>query len=247
MPILSGVIASSVGVPGAPTIGTVTISGTTATVPFTAPSDNGGSTITSYTAVSNPGGITGTLNQAGSGSITVAGLTGGTSYTFTVYATNAFGNGPSSSASNSVTAVAAGTAFVSVGFYNTYPGSEGRGANYTVSWSDDNSSWTTAWSGNSTAYSCGNTNSSGGGGSYGTHRYWRYVVGGATLNGHHPRCSKIYLKVSNGSQTNIKVYTSDNCSDGGGIPGLDQPSTIVFDAVTNTTLSGQDYKKCPDI
>lgn len=92
-------------VPGAPTIGTATISYTTASVPFTAPS-NGGSTITSYTATSSPGGITGTLSQAGSGTITVSGLTAGTSYTFTVTATNAVGTGAASAASNSVTAVA---------------------------------------------------------------------------------------------------------------------------------------------
>jgi hypothetical protein len=35
---------------------------------------NGGVVITSYTATSNPGGITGTLSQSGSGSITVEGL-----------------------------------------------------------------------------------------------------------------------------------------------------------------------------
>ena len=40
-----------VGVPGAPTIGTATAtSGTTATIDFTAPSDNGDDTITNYTA-----------------------------------------------------------------------------------------------------------------------------------------------------------------------------------------------------
>jgi len=91
-------------VPGAPTIGSATSTGTTtATVAFTAPASNGGSTITSYTAVSSPGSITGTLSQAGSGTITVSGLTPGTSYTFTVYATNAGGNSSNSSASNSIT------------------------------------------------------------------------------------------------------------------------------------------------
>jgi hypothetical protein len=91
-------------VPGAPTIGSATATGSnTATVAFTAPASNGGSTITSYTAVSSPGGITGTLSQAGSGTITVSGLAFGTAYTFTVYATNAAGNGTSSSASNSIT------------------------------------------------------------------------------------------------------------------------------------------------
>jgi len=92
---------STASVPGAPTIGTVSSSGiTSASVPFTAPASNGGLTITSYTAVSSPGGITGTLSQAGSGTITVSGLTTGTNYSFTVYATNSLGNGPSSGSSN---------------------------------------------------------------------------------------------------------------------------------------------------
>jgi hypothetical protein len=92
------------GSPGAPTIGTATLTGSTsANVTFTAPANTGGSSITSYTAVSNPGGITGTLNQAGNGTITVSGLSGNTSYTFTVYATNSYGNSASSSASNSIT------------------------------------------------------------------------------------------------------------------------------------------------
>ena len=99
-----GFAGKTSNVPGAPTIGTATATGsTTATVAFTAPASNGGAVITSYTATSSPGGITGTLSQAGSGTITVTGLTGGTAYTFTVVATNAQGTGPASSASNSVT------------------------------------------------------------------------------------------------------------------------------------------------
>jgi hypothetical protein len=91
-------------VPGAPTVGTATATGqTTATVAFTAPVSNGGDTITSYTATSSPGGVTGTLNQAGSGTITVSGLTANTSYTFTVTATNIAGTGSASAASNSIT------------------------------------------------------------------------------------------------------------------------------------------------
>jgi len=94
-------------VAGAPTIGTATATGTTtATVTFTAPASNGNSPITSYTAVSSPGGITGTLTQAGSGTISISGLTQNTSYTFTVYATNAAGNSSSSSASNQITTAA---------------------------------------------------------------------------------------------------------------------------------------------
>jgi hypothetical protein len=94
------------GLPGAPTLGTATAGIWQALVPFTAPASDGGSAITSYTATSNPGNITGTLTQAGSGTITVTGLTSGTAYTFTVTATNATGTGAASAASNSVTPVA---------------------------------------------------------------------------------------------------------------------------------------------
>lgn len=90
-------------VPDAPAIGTVTAGNGQATVPFTAPVSDGGATITSYTAISSPGNISATVNQSGSGSITVTGLTNGTAYTFTVFATNAIGNSAASSASNSVT------------------------------------------------------------------------------------------------------------------------------------------------
>jgi uncharacterized protein (TIGR02145 family) len=94
------------GLPGAPTIGTATAGNAQASVPFTAPASNGGSIILSYTATSSPGSITGTLTQAGSGTITVNGLTNGTAYTFTVTATNATGTGAASGISNSVNPVA---------------------------------------------------------------------------------------------------------------------------------------------
>ena len=91
------------GSPNAPGIGTATaISNVAATVSFTAPASDGGVPITQYTAVSSPGGITGVVNQAGSGTITVNGLTTGTTYTFTVFATNALGNSPSSAPSNTI-------------------------------------------------------------------------------------------------------------------------------------------------
>jgi hypothetical protein len=92
-------------VPDAPTIGTAAVAGTsgTATVTFTAPVFDGGASITSYSVTSNPAGGTGSINQAGSGTITVTGLTNGTVYTFTVKATNTAGASAASAASNSVT------------------------------------------------------------------------------------------------------------------------------------------------
>jgi len=106
--VVTGTVTGQFGgmtavVPGAPTIGTAVAGDTTADVPFTAPASNGGSTITSYTATSTPDSHTGTLSQAGSGTITVTGLSNGTDYTFTVHATNAVGNSAESAASNSVT------------------------------------------------------------------------------------------------------------------------------------------------
>ena len=90
-------------VPGAPTIGTATVTGASAvSVGFSAPLFDGGAGIIGYTVISNPGGLTAT----GAGSpITVTGLTPGTSYTFVVTATNADGTGAASAPSNAVTPV----------------------------------------------------------------------------------------------------------------------------------------------
>jgi chitodextrinase len=93
------------GVPGRPVIevATATIGNTQALVGYIAPVNNNGYTITSYTALSSPAGGIGTINTCGSGVITVAGLQPNTTYSFTVYATNAIGNSTTSSFSNSVT------------------------------------------------------------------------------------------------------------------------------------------------
>ena len=134
---------TTVTVPGAPIIGTATSGNTQASVTFAPPASNGGATITSYTATSNPGAIT----ASGAGSpIVVPGLINGTPYTFTVTATNTIGTGAPSAPSNSatpalgaavpgaptvVTAVA-GNAQTTVNF--TAPGSSGSSAiiSYTV-------------------------------------------------------------------------------------------------------------------
>ena len=90
--------------PGTPSIGTVAATGaTSATVEFSAPASNGGSAVTSYTAISTPGGVTGTIEQAGSGTIEVFGLNPATSYTFTVVASNVVGDSVASAVSQSMT------------------------------------------------------------------------------------------------------------------------------------------------
>ncbi|MEL4471575.1 Ig-like domain-containing protein [Shewanella algae] len=86
-------------VPGAPIIGTASALDGQAVVNFSAPANDGGSAITSYQVTSSPGGIT----ASGANSpIGVAGLTNGTSYTFTVQAINAVGTSSPSAPSNSV-------------------------------------------------------------------------------------------------------------------------------------------------
>ena len=98
----------------------------TVTVAFTAPSSNGGSVVTSYTATSTPGGITKTLTQAGGGTFNFDGLQPGTSYTFAVTAKNA--NGTSAAAtSNSVKTTAADVAsLTSITFTDDGSGTAGK-------------------------------------------------------------------------------------------------------------------------
>ena len=105
---------TTAAVPGAPIIGMAYATGTTtATVDYTAPASDGGSAITSYTAVASPGGQTATVYQSGSGSISISGLSPGTTYQFRVYASNAYGSSPYSGYSNSVTTQAPFTVSVS--------------------------------------------------------------------------------------------------------------------------------------
>ncbi len=96
-------------VPGAPTIGAATVGDGSASIAFTAPSSNGGSAITGYTASC---AATGQTTRTGTGTaspISVTSLTNGTAYSCSVTATNAVGTS-AASGTVSVTPAAAVTA-----------------------------------------------------------------------------------------------------------------------------------------
>jgi hypothetical protein len=96
-------------VPAAPTAVSATAGFGSATVSWTAPTENGGSPITGYKVIPYKAGVAQTATAVGAESTqaTVTGLTAGTSYTFKVAAVNVVGTGPESAASAAVTPVQA--------------------------------------------------------------------------------------------------------------------------------------------
>jgi Fibronectin type III domain len=115
--------------PVAPTVTNVYAQPEGATLFFTTQAAASGNYVQYYTATSNPGGITAKSN-GNSTRIDIGGLTAGTSYTFTVTATNASGTGPASAASPTVTAGAYADYWVANGSglnpnWGFYPGSAG--------------------------------------------------------------------------------------------------------------------------
>ena len=94
-----GVFRTIKTVPNPPTAVSAVAGNNNATVTFTPPLSDGGSVVTSYMVISNPGSISA---SAGSSPITISGLTNGSAYTFTATATNSVGSSIASTASNSV-------------------------------------------------------------------------------------------------------------------------------------------------
>lgn len=91
--------------PDPPTAVTANAGDGSAAVSWSAPVDDGGSTITSYTVTASPGGA---VCSSSATTCTVSGLSNGTTYTFTVVATNAIGSSAASSASAATTPRASG-------------------------------------------------------------------------------------------------------------------------------------------
>jgi subtilisin family serine protease len=93
--------APAVTVPTAPRIVKAVPHNASAAVSWSTPASTGGAAISRYTVTASPGGKTCTSGRATS--CTVAGLTNGSTYTFTVRASNAAGSGPASARSAGVT------------------------------------------------------------------------------------------------------------------------------------------------
>lgn len=95
--LLAGTPRASGPVPGVPTGHSAAGGAGAATITFTAPAANGGSSVTHYIATSSPGGFT----KTGTASpLVYAGLAANT-YTYTVKAVNAAGGSVATSATNS--------------------------------------------------------------------------------------------------------------------------------------------------
>ena len=92
-------------VPGIATGLVATGGNASAQLAWTAPANNGGSPLISYTITSTPGALTMTVPATQSGAV-FTGLTNGTIYSFTIHATNSTGSSAESAPSNQVLAVA---------------------------------------------------------------------------------------------------------------------------------------------
>lgn len=211
--------------PGAPTEVTGAAGGGQVTVSFTPPTNNGGSAITSYTVTSTPGNFTAT---GASSPLVVTGLTNGTSYTFTVTATNALGAGPASAPSGSVTPTDADfTITPSVGGVTNWKFSVNgslsiaSAGEYTINWYSTTSKVVKVWGGGGKSNSEGSTNwgaGAGGGAAVGTVSFvsgntYKLRIGAAGSTGTAPATAY-------GAGNGGGAFTVGNAGSGGGYSGI---------------------------
>ncbi|HYX54080.1 MAG TPA: fibronectin type III domain-containing protein, partial [Candidatus Limnocylindrales bacterium] len=122
----SGVVTpQQLTIPAAPSGVVATAGNKAATIAWTAPANTGGSPLISYTITANPGALVLTVPATQTGA-NFTGLTNGSTYTFTVHATNASGNSVESPASNAVTLLVVQA--VDIGISMTAPASANAGA-----------------------------------------------------------------------------------------------------------------------
>ncbi|MDD2721390.1 MAG: fibronectin type III domain-containing protein [Gallionella sp.] len=100
----SNSVIPSIAVPGAPQNVSATGGATRASVSFNPPASDGGSPILGYTVTASPAGPTDSNANGTALTHLITGLVGGTTYTFTVTASNLAGSGPASLPSNRITA-----------------------------------------------------------------------------------------------------------------------------------------------
>lgn len=146
---------ASVVAAGAPTLGSITVGNAQLSVPFTAPSSNGGGVITNY-KYSTDNGSTWVSAASTTSPIVIAGLTNGTAYNVKLLAVNSAGDGTASAGASAtpfapitvpgaptMDSVTAGNAQLSVAF--TDPASDGGASITDYKYSTDNgSTWTSA-------------------------------------------------------------------------------------------------------
>lgn len=111
-------VANYVTVPSVPLNVVATVMGyTSASVSFSTPESNGGSTITGYTISSIPAGISLTTTNT---SVLISGLNSGTTYSFSVIANNSVGNSISALSSSISLPAISGSAICDGSVYSDY-------------------------------------------------------------------------------------------------------------------------------
>jgi plastocyanin len=121
-------------VPGPPQSVTATATDGMATITWSAPAADGGRPVTGYAVTSSPDGLVSVAGPSAR-SASVLGLTNGTTYTFTVTATNVMGTGPASAPSNAVTPQGNVTRTVTVSDSGYSPASTTAKQGDTIKWS----------------------------------------------------------------------------------------------------------------